>query len=75
MTQAEQNQIGVLSNKIDTLMEEVKALRPLAEVQAVHTEQIKQLKGFVCEVNSRQWWLIGIMVVALLGIVAKVISG
>lgn len=75
MTQQESAEIAVLTSKMETLICEVKKLQPLAETQAVHTEQIKQLRQFICDVNTRQWWLIGVLITVLIGIAVKVAAG
>jgi hypothetical protein len=82
MTQQESAEIAVLASRVDALIGEVKKLQPLAEIQAVHTEQIKTLRDdnakthtFACEINTRVWGLIVTLAVFLLGIAAKGIFG
>lgn len=75
MTAEEKAEIKALGDKIDVLCDEVKALRPLAVAQAVQAEQIGSLKAFIQDVNTRQWWLIGVVVTSLLGVVVKICIG
>lgn len=69
------SEVAVLTERVSTLIRQVEQLLPLAQTQAVHTEQIAALRKFVCDVNTRQWWLIGLMITVLIGVAVKVCAG
>ena len=47
--------IAVVIDRIEALTEEVKGVRKIAEVQAVHAEQIKTLGRDVGNISTRVW--------------------
>lgn len=67
--------VAVLTERVNTLIKRVDEVLPLAADVAVQKEQISQLRRFACDINTRQWWLIGMMITTLVGIAIKVCAG
>ena len=67
--------MGEVDEKLDGISKKLDCLPAVVDKVTRHDEQIQQLRAWVSDISSRQWWLVGIFTVALLGAIAKVCAG